>query len=720
MGIFQQFPYSNFHEMNLDQIIKIMREMQDEWENTKTEWASYKDFIDNYFANLNLDAETEKALKNLLAAGELNDVIDPVIASETAAWLTLHISQPTTPVVDTSLSIDGAAADSRTVGSIIKQVGNALNVAPIYQAGSAESYPSGLQSTTNIYFLINGTAPVVIPKSATIAYIRLLNPSTYTHNICVYFFAREENNRYRLLQKISGLNMDGNRPLPINVSRLDEDVYIAIRNETEYGIKYYDGDAAITTGVATIYSGAEPAVGEAITPNIGDYNRAYSVDVWAYLPAIRDKVITAGNNNFMFKHNDITPDITWIANKGFAPNTFDATRTVDNYQYVLTTSSVGDTSEPIQIRDETGTLINDITVNDTSLYPEAFLVAEFDKYGLFLRVLTADDFVTNGFSNDAYYVVLRKFNNYGTRYYINKIKVEWIDNENVTYTVGPAGDFTTFTQMLQALADDASPKTVYVEEGEYDIYAEKGGAAYIATITSPETMNWRDVSEVVPDNTKIIGKGRVVLKWNPPAAVIGSDAMAFLFSPLNVSGSCSIENIEVEGSNCRYAIHDETSSRPQWTYVERSYKNVKATKQHGTYGNDQVYAAGIAPNGTYEFKNCVFKDDRSGMFTIHTTTMNANDKVNVTFNDCVFIKTDESGYVNTYIMGFGNTHTSERYVDVALNNCWLNGNIHTYGESGTPNTVNAFSVKAQGCNAITIVSEDTSTKEIIQKNSFAN
>ena len=47
MGIFQQFPYSNFHEMNLDQIIKIMRQMQDEWEDVKTEWASYKDFIDN-------------------------------------------------------------------------------------------------------------------------------------------------------------------------------------------------------------------------------------------------------------------------------------------------------------------------------------------------------------------------------------------------------------------------------------------------------------------------------------------------------------------------------------------------------------------------------------------------------------------------------------------------------------------------------------------------
>jgi hypothetical protein len=42
--------------MNMDSIIKIMREMEDEWSETKTEWGNYKDFIDNYFANLDVSA----------------------------------------------------------------------------------------------------------------------------------------------------------------------------------------------------------------------------------------------------------------------------------------------------------------------------------------------------------------------------------------------------------------------------------------------------------------------------------------------------------------------------------------------------------------------------------------------------------------------------------------------------------------------------------------
>ncbi len=119
MGIFQQFPYSNFHEFNLDQIIKIMREMQDEWTATKAEWASYKEFIDNYFANLDLDEETEKALRVLISDGTLSPVIDPVIIDAVTEWLAEHITQPTTPVVDTSLSIAGAAADAKTVGDLI-------------------------------------------------------------------------------------------------------------------------------------------------------------------------------------------------------------------------------------------------------------------------------------------------------------------------------------------------------------------------------------------------------------------------------------------------------------------------------------------------------------------------------------------------------------------------------------------------------------------------
>ena len=115
MGIFRQFPYSNYHDMNMDEILNIVKSMSEEWESTKEEWASYKDFIDNYFANLDVSDEVLQALRAMAASGELNTIMDPVIASATTDWLNEHVT-PTSPIVDSSLTIEGAAADARVVG----------------------------------------------------------------------------------------------------------------------------------------------------------------------------------------------------------------------------------------------------------------------------------------------------------------------------------------------------------------------------------------------------------------------------------------------------------------------------------------------------------------------------------------------------------------------------------------------------------------------------
>lgn len=164
MGIFRQFPYSNFHDMNMDEIIKICKELQDAWLETKAEWASYKDFIDNYFTNLNLDEETEKALRRLLAAGALDPIIDPVIASETAAWLAEHIT-PTTPVIDNTLSVIGAAADAKAAGFNINAIWDMLGTDKQYieilpavlNAGAFDAAHNSYDTGNPIYYHLDYT-----------------------------------------------------------------------------------------------------------------------------------------------------------------------------------------------------------------------------------------------------------------------------------------------------------------------------------------------------------------------------------------------------------------------------------------------------------------------------------------------------------------------------------------------------------------------------------
>ena len=71
MGIFQQFPYTNFHEMNLDQIIKLVQQLGDDWK-------TYKEYFDNF----DITAEVLEALNTMLEAGLLGFVVPEMFGAK--------------------------------------------------------------------------------------------------------------------------------------------------------------------------------------------------------------------------------------------------------------------------------------------------------------------------------------------------------------------------------------------------------------------------------------------------------------------------------------------------------------------------------------------------------------------------------------------------------------------------------------------------------------
>ena len=237
------------------------------------------------------------------------------------------------------------------------------------------------------------------------------------------------------------------------------------------------------------------------------------------------------------------------------------------------------------------------------------------------------------------------------------------------YTVGGGGDFATFTEMLIALENNTNEKIVYVQGGTYDIFEEMGGAEYMASLTDASSLNWRDVCHVVPWNTTIIGVGDVVLAWNPTDAEIIDQDHAFLFSPLNVSGTCKIKNIKIECSNARYGIHDETSGRSIFSGAVHEFENVSVIYSASTYGVKYAYGAGHNKNSKYKFKNCLFSSANSDVWSTHDWPAGASENSVFEFDNCVFWDSLNNKVGNIRL---SSSDTVGRLDDVKINACVFN------------------------------------------------
>ena len=197
-----------------------------------------------------------------------------------------------------------------------------------------------------------------------------------------------------------------------------------------------------------------------------------------------------------------------------------------------------------------------------------------------------------------------------------------------------------------ALYQDESPKVIYVHSGEYDIFAE-----YLSEIsaTNPRLHAMSDIPDdisaqmwfgkynaILPPNTKLIGLGRVVLKFTPSTSQINIGASK-TWSPLNIKAGCWIENINIVCANGRYGIHDDPGTG-KYGNTEHVYKNVSVayTEDDANYGRLNTIGFGFAQNSRYLFENCelVYNGSNShGVFYGHDSGVG---NASIIVNNCIF------------------------------------------------------------------------------------
>ena len=88
-------------------------------------------FVDDYFNQLDVQEEINHKLDDMVVDGTFTNLIEPIVEVTAGAvitdWMNTHIT-PTSPVVDTSLSVSGAAADAKVTGDLFKICSKFMNV----------------------------------------------------------------------------------------------------------------------------------------------------------------------------------------------------------------------------------------------------------------------------------------------------------------------------------------------------------------------------------------------------------------------------------------------------------------------------------------------------------------------------------------------------------------------------------------------------------------
>ena len=388
---------------------------------------------------------------------------------------------------------------------------------------------------------------------------------------------------------------------------------------------------------------------------------------------------------FKYKTKNIFDSVKIYKNKSIESSIFSQV-TVENFESKLSDSTISNITEPFKIRLENGILIfknwnfQNLDTNSTAIF-----LIYFDINGEYISNYNINNPNISEIPNNAYYASFILYTNLPDyQIIIPDIDIEWL-NSNVSKQVDDLknqlsnnivetfivskdgeGNYTSLIDCFNDLKDNTREKIIKVMDGTYDIFQEIGGADYAKSITSSD--KWNEKSVFVPDNTKLIGIGNVVLNFLPEQNDTNEYAAQYL-SPINVQGNLEMENFKIYAKNCRYCIHDETQSQAKYDNGTRKYKGIECHYEVSSYGSGpggQSYAAGFASGMNYEFENCIFEGKyRNSSFSMHNGN-NSTKSNNIYIKNCIFKAPGSQASI-----GFFNTATIQLLNNVYVSYCNL-------------------------------------------------
>jgi len=296
---------------------------------------------------------------------------------------------------------------------------------------------------------------------------------------------------------------------------------------------------------------------------------------------------------------------------------------------------------------------------------------------------------------------------YEKKYLMQGVEIENIKTNNLY--VGSDKEFKTIKQALESITDSSRQNiyNVIIDKGIYDVYQEFGGADYLNEMTNNNEY-WGGL--VLPNYVNLKSatnsQNDVILKFIIPdsEATTENSNGRNKISPLNLYGNNNVENITIETSNTRYAVHDEDGNTNITDHIQK-FNNCKFIHYGGSYGN--AFSAGFNSGCEFYFNNCIFISRLNNSFTMHDRGAKKASKIYL--ENCSFYGKQRS--IRFGSAGNKNVPTHE----VVINNCNLNSSIDLAEETENSGVGCHFHLRGSGNSKVPHIIIDTSdnTKEFI-------
>lgn len=255
-------------------------------------------------------------------------------------------------------------------------------------------------------------------------------------------------------------------------------------------------------------------------------------------------------------------------------------------------------------------------------------------------------------------------------------------------TVGENQQYTGFADAMKHVRDVASRKEkaiINIYPGEYDVYDEYGGDEYLGGLAADISWNRANPTSTIP--LVVNGIGRVVLKMEiPDAAYSAYTDNAKKLSIINCTNSVELNNIVFVCKNNRYAIHDESGGNVRYYNTSHIYRNCVISC------TNSMACAGIgASTGSYLFEDCYLNNTGNNSIFLHNW--------DTTDGGYLTIKNTVTGSALNAIRVSNNSDNVNPFV-VDIESTYCNGRI--YVDRTADYDTNMFQIMIKNCNRDTV------------------